>query len=55
MVKRAVPKRADDKRVSKGRVPKKVAASEAKPAGTAKPVAVVKPKRPHSGRPKKVT
>lgn len=46
------PRRADDKRVSKGRVPKKVAAAEAK--GAPKPLAVVKPKRPRAGRPKKV-
>ena len=48
------PKRADDKRVSKGQVPKKVVTASGKSAGTAKPVEVVKPKRPRSGRPKKV-
>lgn len=47
------PKRADDKRVIK-QVPKKVATAAGKTAGTAKPVAVVKPKRPKAGRPKKV-
>lgn len=48
------PKRADDKRVTKGQVPKKVATAAGKTAGTAKTVTVVKPKRPKAGRPKKV-